>query len=122
MNRPARKGGILPAPACDLLDRLTAELEVPFTLTDLHGTVVASTAGRAAGGVEGRVLAVLEDGKRLEPGGEWDAGPGGDPGVYVPVRLSSRIAGVLVAHGPPEQVRVLARTSGVAIGMALDFA
>lgn len=121
MNRPARKGGILPAPACDLLDRLTAEMQVPFTLTDLHGTVVASTAGHHAGGVERRVLPLLESGARLDAGGEWD-GPGDEAGVYVPVRLSSRVAGVLVAHGPPEQVRAVARIAGVAIGMALDFA
>ncbi|HEU4557245.1 MAG TPA: hypothetical protein VFS20_05325, partial [Longimicrobium sp.] len=98
MNRPARKGGILPAPACDLLDRLTAEMEVPFTLTDLHGTVVASTAGHQAGRVERRVLPLLESGARLDAGGEWNV-PDDDPGVYVPVRLSTRVAGVLVAHG-----------------------
>lgn len=121
MNRPARKGGMLPAPACDLLDRLTAEMEVPFTLTDLHGTVVASTGGRLAGGVERRVAHVLESGRVLDAGGEW-GGPGEEPGVYVPVRLSGRIAGVLVAHGPPERVRSVARICAVAIGLALDFA
>jgi sugar diacid utilization regulator len=121
MDRPARRGGILPAPACDLLDRLTAELDVPFTLTDLHGTVVASTGGRAAGRVERRVVPVLENGQALEAGGEWGA-PGDEPGVFVPVRLSGRIAGVLMAHGPPERVGPVARTCAVSIGLALDFA
>lgn len=121
MDRPARKGGILPAPACDLLDRLTAEMEVPFTLTDLHGTVVASTGGRLAGRVERRVVPVLEDGQALQTGGEWD-GPGDEPGVFVPVRLSGRMAGVLMAHGPPERVRAVARICAVSIGLALDFA
>jgi carbohydrate diacid regulator len=121
MDRPARKGGILPAPACDLLDRLTGEMEVPFTLTDLHGTVVASTGGRAAGRVERRVVPVLENGQALQAGGQWDA-PGDEPGVFVPVRLSGRIAGVLMAHGPPERVRPVARICAVAIGLALDFA
>ncbi|HYR12064.1 MAG TPA: helix-turn-helix domain-containing protein [Longimicrobium sp.] len=121
MDRPARKGGILPAPACDLLDRLTGEMEVPFTLTDLHGTVVASTGGRAAGRVERRVVPVLENGQALEAGGEWGA-PGDEPGVFVPVRLSGRLAGVLMAHGPPERVRPVARICAVAIGLALDFA
>jgi sugar diacid utilization regulator len=121
MDRPARKGGILPAPACDLLDRLTDEMEVPFTLTDLHGTVVASTGGRAAGRVERRVVPVLENGQALQAGGQWDA-PGDEPGVFVPVRLSGRIAGVLMAHGPPERVRPVARICAVAIGLALDFA
>lgn len=121
MDRPARKGGILPAPACDLLDRLTGEMDVPFTLTDLHGTVVASTGGRVAGRAERWVAAALESGQTLEAGGEWGA-QGSEPGVFAPVRLSGRLAGVLMAHGPPERVRPVARVCAVAIGLALDFA
>ncbi|HKO24441.1 MAG TPA: hypothetical protein VJY65_06825, partial [Chloroflexota bacterium] len=63
MPRTARDflgGGILPAPACDLLDRFTAELGVPLTLTDLNGTVVASTAGALAGSADPGVLAALD--------------------------------------------------------------
>jgi carbohydrate diacid regulator len=116
MDRPARRGGILPAPACDLLDRLTAELDVPFTLTDLHGAVVASTAGHPAGQVQRGAVEALENGPRLAAGGD------APPGAYVPVRLSGRIAGVLIAHGAPEQVGGLTRAAAVAIGLALDFA
>lgn len=116
MERPARRGGILPAPACDLLDRLTAEMDVPFTLTDVHGAVVASTGGHPAGQVQRGAALALEDGPRLEGGVE------APPGAYVPVRLSGRVAGVLIAHGPPEHVGELARVAAVCIGMALDFA
>ena len=115
MERAAHRGGILPAPACDLLDRLTAEMDVRFTLTDLHGTVVASTGGHPAGQMERSVLPVLEGGRVLEVEGDGAC-------VCLPVRLSGRVAGVLVAHGPPAQVRTTARTAGVAIGLALDFA
>lgn len=112
-----RGGAILPAPACDLLDRLTEELEIHFTLTDLHGAVVASTGGRPAGQVELRAL------RLLERGGDGDAAApdGGDGGVYLPVRLSGRVAGVLVTHGEPASVATAARTAAVAIGLALDF-
>lgn len=107
-----RGGAILPAPACDLLDRLTEELEIHFTLTDLQGAVVASTAGRPAGQVEPRALRLLERGRDGTDGGA----------VSLPVRLSGRVAGVLVTHGAPEAVTTAARTAAVAIGMALDFA
>lgn len=121
MDTPAhglRRGAILPAPACDLLDRLTAELNVGFTLTDLHGAVVASTAGQPAGRLDRHALHVLENG----PVGE--AGPSGASpgGFYLPVRLSGRIAGVLAAHGEGPEVAVAARVAAVAIGLALDFA
>lgn len=111
-----RGGAILPAPACDLLDRLTEELDIHFTLTDLQGAVVASTAGRPAGQVEPRALRLLERGRDAAP----DGGDGG--AVTLPVRLSGRVAGVLVTHGAREAVTTAARTAAVAIGMALDFA
>ncbi len=114
-TREPRRGAILPAPACDLLDRLTAELGIEFTLTDRHGTVVASTAGLPAGRVERRALAVLEGGDPPERG---DAGPG----AGLPVRLSGRIAGALVAHGDGPEVVTAARVAAVSIGLALDFA
>lgn len=116
-----RKGAILPAPACDLLDRLTAELDIRFTLTDLHGAVVASTGGRLAGRVDPRALAVLESGQPVEVADEGPE-PGADAGVYLPVRLAGRIAGALVAHGLPDAVVTAARTAAVSIGLALDFA
>lgn len=110
----ARRGAILPAPACDLLDRLTAELEIGFTLTDLHGAVVASTGGHPAGRVVPRAAAVLEHGRMP------DAADGGE--VCVPVRLTGRIAGVLIAHGEGGEVSAAARVAAVSIGLALDFA
>jgi sugar diacid utilization regulator len=119
MERPARRGGILPAPACDLLDRLTAEMDVHFTLTDLHGTVVASTGGLPAGQIDPRAVAVLEGGRPLE---NDDEGAPGGPFACVPVRLSGRVAGALLVHGAPARVRSTARAAGVAIGLALDFA
>lgn len=110
-----RGGAILPAPACDLLDRLTEELEIHFTLTDLQGAVVASTAGRPAGQVEPCALRLLERGGSA-------ASDGADGGaVALPVRLAGRVAGVLITHGTPEAVTTAARTAAVAIGMALDF-
>lgn len=110
----ARRGGILPAPACDLLDRLSAELQIGFTLTDAHGAVVASTGGHLAGRVVPRAVEVLEGGRGQDPAA------GGEP--CVPVRLTGRIAGALVAHGEGGAVESAARAAGVAIGLALDFA
>ncbi|MBV9774468.1 MAG: helix-turn-helix domain-containing protein [Gemmatimonadetes bacterium] len=115
-----RKGAILPAPACDLLDRLTAELDIRFTLTDLHGAVVASTGSRPAGRVDPRVLAVLESGQPREL--EDDPLDPDAAGVYLPVRLAGRIAGALITHGRPGAVGAAARSAAVAIGLALDFA
>ncbi len=116
-----RRGGILPAPAWDLLDRLTAELAIPFTLTDSHGAVVASTGGCRVGQVDDRAAHVLEAGDPLEVLGPSTQGAS-EAAVYTPLVLSGRAAGVLIAHGDPEVVRMPARISAVAIGLALDFA
>lgn len=110
----ARRGAILPAPACDMLDRLSAELGIGLTLTDLHGAVVASTGGHPAGRVVPRAVAALEQ------GGAADAGDAGE--ACVPVRLTGRLAGVLIAHGEGSAVETAARVAGVSIGLALDFA
>lgn len=109
-----RDGKLLPAPACDLLDRLTAELDAGFTLTDLHGAVVASTAGERAGQVHYGALGMIER-------SDSERAAANAPAVYQPVRLAGRMAGVLVVHGEPEAVGDLARIAAVAIGMALDF-
>lgn len=116
IKRFARKT-ILPAPACDLLDRLTGELDVPFTLTDLHGTVVASTAGARVGEVDAR--AAVRHGAAVEV---VTVEAGTSPRVYVPLHLSEHHAGTLVAHGDPARVEATARVAAVAVGLALDFA
>ena len=115
--RPVRIA-ILPAPACDLLDRLTRDLDIPLTLTDHQGTVVASTAGIRAGEGDPLAAATPADG---------DAGVsrregGSAPRVYVPVDLAGQRAGTLIAYGDPSWVEIPARIAAVAIGLALDFA
>lgn len=111
-----RASAILPAPACDLLDRLSKELGLGFSLTDLHGAIVASTAERLAGSVDVHARYVASAAERLAD--TQDAAEG----VYVPVMLSGKIAGVLIAHANAEQTRNTAMIAAAAIGMALDFA
>ena len=43
---------IVQSAAIELLQRLTETLEIPFTLTDREGAVIASTAGRPTGQVD----------------------------------------------------------------------
>ncbi|HEU0015967.1 MAG TPA: helix-turn-helix domain-containing protein [Longimicrobium sp.] len=112
-------GGILPAPACDLLDRFTRELGVSFTLTDLNGTVVASTADELAGSVDEGVLAVLEESAgAAAPSGTVRQGER----ALAPVRLAGRTSGVLVVHRADETGPELPGVVATALGMALDFA
>ena len=107
-----RRSTILPAPACDLLDRLTAELGIKFTLTDLHGMVLASTAGDLAG-QQDRVIA----------NAAYHGSSPSEPGrVFVSLRLSGQPAGMLVAYGSTEEVESATTISAIAIGLALDFA
>lgn len=109
-------GAILPAPACDLLDRFTAELDVGFTLTDLHGAVVASTGGAVAG----RVDAAAAELARAPAGPEADA-PAGDR-LYFPVQLGGRRAGILIVHATGERAALAGPVVATALGLALDFA
>lgn len=107
------RGSILPAPACDLIDRLTKQFDVPFSLTDLHGAVVASTADLVAGHVDPVAARVAQESAFDHQGGE---------AVYVPINLSGKTAGVLIAHAPDEEVQNLAHVAAITIGLALDFA
>lgn len=115
MERRAPSGGILPAPACDLLDRLTSETGVQFTLTDPHGVAVASTGGIPAGQAVATVSAALESrtGTVFHAEQRW---------ICIPVILASRLGGALLAHGETERTREIAAISAVAIGFALEFA
>jgi hypothetical protein len=61
---------IVRSAAVDLLQRLTESLEVPLTLTDADGSVVASTAGRPAGQVDMYAAMSARQGKTLEFGEE----------------------------------------------------
>lgn len=106
---------MLPAPACDLIDRFTNAFGVPFTLRDLHGTVVASTAGDRAGESEIHRSA-------LELDGVIDIRDRTGPLSVAPVFLASGRAGYLVAYGEPGQVSQLVAVAAISMGMALDFA
>ncbi|MBW3627898.1 MAG: helix-turn-helix domain-containing protein [Gemmatimonadetes bacterium] len=114
-----RRGTILPAPACDLLDRLTSELDIRFTLTDARGVVVASTARRRAGTIERHAAKLLERADAADQAGA-NASEGATA-VYCLLRLSGVVSGVLVAHGAPDRLRDVCRIAGVSIGLALDF-
>ena len=107
--------GIMPAPACDLLDRLTAALGIDFSLTDHHGATIASTAGQPAGTVDLTAASILEGGHALY----IDSAAGA---IYVPVHMNGRQVGALVAYGDGEDVRSAAPIAAIAIGLALDFA
>lgn len=107
--------GIMPAPACDLLDRLTTTLGIGFSLTDRHGATIASTAGQPAGTLDLTAASILEGGHPLY----IDAAAGA---IYVPVHMNGKLVGALVAYGAGEDVRSAAQIAAVAIGLALDFA
>src|SRR5687767_10573930 len=104
---------IVRSAAVDLLQRLTETLEVPFTLTDADGGVVASTAGRPTGQVDMyAVLAAKQDStlefgedQLLVPEGIAVVSPAAErsgllpaaSGVYVPVKIDGVNAAVLFA-------------------------
>jgi sugar diacid utilization regulator len=119
--------------ARELVERLTAALGVPFTLTDDGGVVVASTGGHPGGHIEQGAIAVLRDGEPMEVSPDDARGPAdleapafggllaGRAGVYLPVRMDGRIEGVLIAHGPPDVVWAAGQSAVAAVGLALDF-
>jgi sugar diacid utilization regulator len=129
---------IVRSAAVELLQRLTESLEVPLTLTDADGSVVASTAGRPAGQVDMYAAMSARQGKTLEFGEEELSVPEGiavvspaaehtgllplAPGVYVPVRINEQIGAVLFARGEPGDVRLKAVTAAASAGLALEFA
>lgn len=129
---------IVQSAAIELLQRLTETLEIPFTLTDLNGTVVASTAGRPGGQADAYALSVARSGEVLEFGEEQLRLPENiavyspaveqagllppAPGIYSPVRMDGAVAAVLFARGEPEEVRTKARTAAAVAGLTLEFA
>jgi carbohydrate diacid regulator len=126
--------------ARELVQRLTAALGVPFTLTDELGAVLASSGEQPKGRVDPTALVALREGKRVERGGRPTSGAefsanaldlpdpteGGilaaEPGIYLPLHVNGGIDGVLIAHGHPDEVGTLARTAAAAAGLALEFA
>lgn len=122
--------------APELLERLTAALGVTFSFTDAAAAVVTSTAGRPRGQVDRIAMAVLQGVPEIERTREDRAADGGeadDPtalaGLYEPgagvwraVRVEDRTEGVLIAHGPPAEVREAARTAAVCLGLTLELA
>jgi sugar diacid utilization regulator len=124
--------------AQELLERLTETLEIPFTLTDADGTVVASTAGRPPGQIDMHAALAARRGGRLEfgeeelrvPDGVAVESPAADhtgllppaPGVYVAVKIEGSSAAVLFARGEPDDVRWKAAAAAAAAGLALEFA
>lgn len=139
---PNRSGATRPAslisPAArELLERLTSAHEVPFTLTDEKGAVVASTGGLARGRIEVNAVTVLQQGSPMEVTGEsvlrWNLEGGDSPAVtmeggafaagaaiYLPIRVAASAA-VLIAHGEPDRVRLMARTAAPSVELALEF-
>jgi sugar diacid utilization regulator len=131
-------GAILPSAARDLLYRLTETLEVPFTLIDRVGAVVASTAGRPLGQIDPNALIVLQSGNEYavqeadllppapvatySPAAEGSGLLPPEHGLYVPVRVGSELNAVLMARGNPDSVRLAAHTAAAAAGLALEFA
>lgn len=131
------KPRIVPSAAVDLLNRLTESLEIPFTLTDRDGTVIASTAGRPSGQADPYALAAARSGKpvnitekdlqapdavSVSPAAEHAGLLPPAPGVYIPVRIGDAVAAVLFARGEPEQVHVKAITASAVAGLTLEFA
>lgn len=128
----------VPSAAPDLVQRLSAALELRLTLTDNLGTVLASTDDHPRGHIEPTALAVLRAGTAVEREGVASAQPtpedldspdptisgllASGPGVYLPLLVNGRVDGVLIAHGPPDEVRVPARTAAAAAGLTLEFA
>lgn len=139
---PERSGATRPAslisPAArELLERLTSALELPFTLTDEKGAVVASTRGIARGRIDVNAVTVLQQGSPMEVTGEsvlrWNLEGGDSPAVtmeggafaagaaiYLPIRVAGSAA-VLIAHGEPDRVRLMARTAVPSVELALEF-
>lgn len=129
-----------PLAARELVQRLTAALGVPFTLTDGLGAVLASSGEQPKGRVDPTALVALREGKRIEhrerpaSGAEPstneldipDATEGGvlpaEPGIYLPLRVNGGIDGVLITHGDPDTVSTVALTAAAAVGLALEFA
>lgn len=137
-NRATRPHPIVPSAARELLERLTSRLEIPFTITDEKGAVVASTGGRARGQIDVNALTVLQQGSPMEVTADsvlrWHlegaespslAVEGGAfaPGaaIYVPLKVGDS-GGVLMAHGEPDDVRMPARAAIPAVELALEFA
>jgi sugar diacid utilization regulator len=122
---------ILPSAARELLYRLTELLEIPFTLTDREGIVIASTAGRPQGQVDPYAISVIQQNSNREiTEEELLASPTTThsglltpaPGVYVPIHMDGQVAGVLFARGEPDDVRTKAATAAAAAGLTLEFA
>ena len=128
---------IVQSAAIELLQRLTETLEIPFTLTDREGAVIASTAGRPAGQVDPFAISVLRHGgplditeEQLRSHVQAGVSPAGEnagllppaPGIYVPVRLGEQLAAILFARGEPDSIRTKATTAAAVTGLALEFA
>jgi len=129
---------VVPSAARELLYRLTETLEIPFTLTDRTGTVVASTAGRPIGQVDAYAIAVAGQGKTVEiteeelraPEGVASYSPAAEhtgllppaPGIYTPIRIYNEIVAVLFTRGDPEEVRTKATTAAAVAGVTLELA
>jgi carbohydrate diacid regulator len=126
--------------ARELVQRLTAALDVPFTLTDGLGAVLASSGEQPRGRIDPTALIALREGRRIENAGRSasraessaselgmrDPTEGGmfavEPGIYLPLRVNGGVDGVLITHGHPDTVRTLASTAAAAAGLALELA
>ena len=132
----AWKPRIVQSAVVDLLMRLTESLEIPFTMNDRDGTVIASTAGRPAGQVDVYALAAARSGQTvditeqtlqspdpiaLSPAAENAGLLPPAPGIYVPVRIGDDVAAVLFARGEPDMVRTKALTAAAVAGLTLEF-
>ena len=128
---------IVPSAARELLYRLTESLEIPFTLTDREGVVVASTAGQPTGqvdpfamavGLRGTIVAITEADLRVPPHLAISS-PAAEhaglfppaPGVYAPIQMNGGTAAVLFARGDPEAVRTKTSSAAAAAGLALEI-
>lgn len=136
-SRATPPASMIPAAARELLDRLTSTLEIPFTLADDKGAVVASTGGVARGQIQVNALTVLQSGTPMEVTGEsvlrWHLDATESPSVsmeggafaagaalYLPLDIGGSGA-VLIAHGEPERIRLQARTAVPTVELALEF-
>ena len=126
--------------ARELVYRLTERLELPFSLTDQEGVVIASSGARALGQIDLNALMALREAKPIEienptPGdaellGRLAQSPVSEQagflapgaGVYVPLRVDGLPFGVLIAHGTPAVVRTSAYSAAATAGLGLEFA